>query len=257
MRLDKAIFEQGLVKSRSRAALLISDGGVCVNGKSVLKASYEVKETDVISVIDTIGYVGRGGIKLEGAIKQFSIDINGYDALDIGASTGGFTECLLRYNIKSVVAVDVGHGQMDEKLIKDNRVTLFENTNAKYITPELIGGKKDIAVMDVSFISQTEIYGAMFNCLKENGIAITLVKPQFEAGSKYLNKKGVVKDKKVYQNVLNKIEQAAQNFNYGVKNACISSILGGDGNIEFLVLLEKNAPLFNFNDVLNQAIKGE
>ena len=256
MRLDKRVFEQGFAKSRSRAALLINEGSVKVNGKTIIKTSFDVDESDVISVTDTIGYVGRGGLKLEGALKSFNLYITDFEALDIGASTGGFTECLLNFNAKSVVAVDVGHGQMDEKLRNDKRVTLFENTNAKYITPELIGGKKDIAVMDVSFISQTEIYNAMFNTLKENGIAITLVKPQFEAGSKFLNKKGVIKDKKVYLTVLNKIEQAARVFSYGVKDACVSSILGGDGNIEFLVLLEKNAPLFDFSGILNQALKG-
>ena len=256
MRLDKAIFEQGFAKSRSRAALLINEGSVLVNGKIIQKTSFEVNENDVISVNDTIKYVGRGGLKLEGALKSFNLDISGFEALDIGASTGGFTECLLNFNAKSVVAVDVGHGQMDEKLKNDNRVVLLEDTNAKYITPEQIGGKKDIAVMDVSFISQTEIYNAMFNCLKEDGVAITLVKPQFEAGSKFLNKKGVIKDKKVYLTVLNKIEQSARVFSYGVKNARVSSILGGDGNIEFLVLLEKNAPIFDFTDVFNQALKG-
>ena len=256
MRLDKAVFEQGFSKSRSRAALLINEDSVKVNGKTSIKTTFDVDESDVISVTDTIGYVGRGGLKLEGALKAFNIDISGYEALDIGASTGGFTECLLNFNAKSVVAVDVGHGQMDEALKNDKRVILFENTNAKYITPERIGGKKDIAVMDVSFISQTEIYNAMFSCLKENGIAITLVKPQFEAGSKFLNKKGVIKDKKVYLTVLNKIEQAARFFSYGVKDAAVSAILGGDGNIEFLVLLEKDAPLFDFSNVLNQALKG-
>ncbi len=256
MRLDKAIFVKGFAKSRSRALLLINEGSVQVNCKTILKASFEVNDDDVISVTDTIGYVGRGGLKLEGALKHFNVDVNGLEALDIGASTGGFTECLLNFNAKNVVAVDVGHGQMDDKLKEDSRVCLLENTNAKYITPETIGGKKDIAVMDVSFISQTEIYSAMFNCLKDNGIAITLVKPQFEAGSKFLNKKGVIKDKKVYLTVLNKIEQSAHVFSYGVKDAMVSPILGGDGNIEFLVLLEKNANYFDFNNVVNQAIKG-
>ncbi|MBE7091598.1 MAG: TlyA family RNA methyltransferase [Clostridiales bacterium] len=255
MRLDKALFEKGFVKSRSRAALLINENSVTVNGKIINKASFNINENDVISVIDTIGYVGRGGLKLEGAIKIFDIDVSGFDAVDIGASTGGFTECLLKFGAKSVVSVDVGHDQMDSSIKNDKRVTLLENTNAKDLTPELIGGKKDIAVMDVSFISQTEIYQAMFSILKENGIAITLVKPQFEAGSKYLNKKGIIKDKKIYLDVLKKIEKCANSFSYGVENACVSSILGGDGNVEFLILLTKNAPMFDFKNVYEQAIK--
>lgn len=253
MRLDKAIFERGLAQSRSRAALLINENGVKVNGKTINKASFDVNENDEIAVVDSIGYVGRGGLKLEGALKNFNVNVSGLDALDIGASTGGFTECLLGFSAKSVTAVDVGHDQMDSKIKDDPRVTLLENTNAKALTPQLIGGKKDIAVMDVSFISQTEIYSAMFSCLKDNGIAITLVKPQFEAGSKYLNKKGVIKDKKVYLDVLKKIENSAKLFSFGVKNACVSSVVGGDGNVEFLILLEKYAPEFDFKNMLDRA----
>ncbi len=253
MRLDKAVFERGLAQSRSRAALLINENSVKVNGKTINKVSFDITESDEITVTDSIGYVGRGGLKLEGALKLFCVDVSGFEAIDIGASTGGFTECLLRFGAKSIVAVDVGHDQMDEKIKNDPRVTLLENTNAKILTTELIGGKKDIAVMDVSFISQTEIFSAMFSCLKDDGIAITLVKPQFEAGSKYLNKKGVIKDKKVYIEVLKKIENAAKVFSYGVKNACVSSITGGDGNTEFLILLQKNTPDFDFEYMLKQA----
>lgn len=250
MRLDKAVFEKGLVQSRSRAALLINENSVSVNGKIINKASFDVKDSDVITVVDSIMYVGRGGLKLEGALKTFDIDVTGLEALDIGASTGGFTQCLLKFGAKNVVAVDVGHDQMDLLLKNDPRVTLFENTNAKVITPEMIGGKKDIAVMDVSFISQTEIFNAMFSCLKEDGIAITLVKPQFEAGSKYLNKKGIIKDKKVYFDVFNKIETSLNAFSYGIKDACYSSILGGDGNTEFLILITKNPPKFDVEKFL-------
>lgn len=256
MRLDRAVFDRGLAQSRSRAALLINENSVTVNGKTINKVSFDVNENDEISVIDSIGYVGRGGLKLECALKNFKIDISGLDALDIGASTGGFTECLLKFGAKSVTAVDVGHDQMNSKIKQDLRVTLIENTNAKLLSPQLIGGKKDIAVMDVSFISQTEIFSAMFSCLKDNGIAITLVKPQFEAGNKFLNKKGIIKDKRVYLDVLKKVENAAKVFSYGVRNACVSSVVGGDGNTEFLILLQKYAPEFDFTNMLNRH-KGE
>ncbi|MBR2860816.1 MAG: TlyA family RNA methyltransferase [Clostridia bacterium] len=249
MRLDKAIFLRNLTQSRSRAEQLISSGAVAVNGKTVYKSAFEVNDDDEISVQD-IGYVGRGGLKLEHALDSFSVDCKNVCALDIGASTGGFTECLLKRGAKSVVAVDVGHGQMHPKLVQDERVILLENTNAKDLTVELIGGKKDICVMDVSFISQTEIYPAMFSCLKEEGIAITLVKPQFEAGRKFLSKKGIVKDKKVFFSVLEKIEASANQFGFGVENACASPVLGGDGNKEFLVLLQRNADKFDFTKII-------
>lgn len=248
MRLDKAIFERGLVQSRSRASLLLNENSVKVNGIIVSKASLDVKDDDIIEVIDSIGYVGRGGLKLEAALKNFNIDISGKDALDIGASTGGFTQCLLNFKAKSVVAVDVGHGQMHESLLKDKRVTLMEKFNAKNLTPEIIGGKKDIIVMDVSFISQTEIFEAMFSCLSNDGVAVTLVKPQFEVGSKNLNKKGIVKDKRIYLDVFLKIQNSAKKYGYSVFNICDSPILGGDGNKEFLCEIRQGES--NFDDLL-------
>ena len=251
------IFERGLAQSRSRAVLLLQEGSVSVNGKIVTKASFEVGDTDDITVIDSIGYVGRGGLKLQYALDRFLIDVNDKTCLDIGASTGGFTQCLLKYGASNVVAVDVGHGQMNESISSDPRVTLLENTNAKALQPEMIGGKKQIIVMDVSFISQTEIYPAMFECLEDDGCAITLVKPQFEAGSSFLNQKGIVKDKRVYYTVLNKISENARLYGFCVKDACVSSILGGDGNVEFLVLIKKGDESFDFVPLYNSVLKGE
>jgi 23S rRNA (cytidine1920-2'-O)/16S rRNA (cytidine1409-2'-O)-methyltransferase len=257
MRLDRAIFLRGLAQSRSRAALLISDNCVSVDGRIINKASFEVDETSNISVIDSISYVGRGGLKLEYALKTFAIDVEGKSAVDIGASTGGFTQCLLRYGATSVAAVDVGHGQLHPDLLNDKRILLLENTNAKFLTSEMIGGKKDIAVSDVSFISQTEIHNAMFSCLNENGIAITLIKPQFEAGAKYLNKKGVIKDKKVFLNVFERIENSANANSFEISGMCISPILGGDGNIEFLALFKKGSKRFDFMPIYNSVLKGD
>ncbi len=253
MRLDKAIFEKGLVQSRSRASLLINENSVKVNGKIISKASYDVKDDDIIEVIDSIKYVGRGGLKLEAALRNFNIDVSDKDTLDIGASTGGFTQCLLKFNARSVVAVDVGHGQLHESLLKDDRVTLIEKFNAKNLTPEVIGGKKDIIVMDVSFISQTEIFEAMFSCLKDDGAAVTLVKPQFEVGSNNLNKKGIVKDKKIYSDVFLKIQNSAQKYGYSVFNICDSPILGGDGNKEFLFEIRRGES--NFDNLLKARMK--
>lgn len=254
MRLDKAIFERGLVQSRSRAAQLIDNNSVKVNGIIITKPSYDVKECDDIEVFDSIGYVGRGGLKLEEALKKFNIDVSGKDALDIGASTGGFTQCLLKYGAKSVVAVDVGCGQMHKSLIDDERVTLIEKFNAKDLKPELISGKKHIAVMDVSFISQTEIYSAMFSCLDDDGVAITLVKPQFEVVGKFLNKKGIVKDKKIYKDVFLKMQYNANKYGYSVFNICESPILGGDGNKEFLFEIRRGQS--DFDILCERILKG-
>lgn len=241
MRLDKAIFDKKLTQSRSRAEMLILSGAVKVNGKVITKPSQNVIETDVIEVED-IAYVGRGGLKLEGAIEAFDIDVCGLVALDVGASTGGFTQCLLKKGAKKVYALDVGHGQMAEEIANDNRVVLFEDTNAKDIYPKMFDQKLDIAVMDVSFISQTALYPALFSCVDR---AITLVKPQFELEKKFLTKKGIVKDKKLYPLVFKKIQAEANKYGFQIEKACVSSILGGDGNKEFFVLLTKGTNYFD------------
>lgn len=251
MRLDKAIFERGLAQSRSRAEQLLRAGSVQVNGVVETKPSRQVEESDVLLVQDTIGYVGRGGLKLEYALNEFEIDCRGKTALDIGASTGGFTQCLLRRGAEKVTAVDVGHGQMAPELAADERVCLLENTNARILTPAMLGGRAELAVMDVSFISQTVLYPAVFSCVEEEAPVITLVKPQFEAGGRYLNKKGVVKDSSVYGTVLAAVDRCAREFGRGIAKVCTSPILGGDGNTEFLVWLKKDAPPQDFQQYKN------
>ncbi len=256
MRLDKAIFERGFVQSRSRAALLIAENSVTVNGKIITKSSYEVSDNDIINVNDSIGYVGRGGLKLEAALKSFLIDVKDKKALDVGASTGGFTQCLLKYGVSSVIAIDVGHDQMHDSIKNDPRVTLIENFNAKNLSIDVVKEKVDIIVMDVSFISQTEIFSAMFPLIKDDGCAVTLVKPQFEVGGKYLNKRGVVKDKKIYYDVFLKIQSFAIKNGFCIKNACISPVLGGDGNTEFLFEFIKGDKVFDFMPLYNKVLKG-
>lgn len=235
MRIDKAIFDKKLVQSRSRAEMLIKAGNVKVNGKTVMKPSQEVAETDEIEIQD-IGYVGRGGIKLEYALDKFKTDVKDAVALDIGASTGGFTQCLLKRGAKKVYAVDVGHGQMADEIRNDARVELFENTNAKDIFPKMFAQKVSVAVMDVSFISQTALYPALFECC--SGPIISLLKPQFEVEKNHLNKKGIIKDKRDYEKVLEKINSSVALLGRTVTNVCESPILGGDGNKEFLILIE-------------------
>ena len=249
MRLDKAIFDKKLAQSRSRAEMLILSGAVKVNGRVITKPAHNVEDDDDIFVED-IAYVGRGGLKLEGALDEFNLDVNGLVALDIGASTGGFTQCLLMRGAKKVYAIDVGHGQMASELANDARVELFEDTNARDIYLQMFSQKPDIAVMDVSFISQTALYEALFTCVD---CVVALVKPQFELEKKFLTKKGIVKDKKLYPLVFKKIEQAAQNFGMQIEKTCVSSILGGDGNKEFFVLLTKGNNVFD----VEKFFKGE
>lgn len=241
MRLDKAIFERKLAQSRSRAEMLILSGAVKVNGNVSTKPSQNVEENDKIEVED-IAYVGRGGLKLEGALDTFELDVQDLVALDVGASTGGFTQCLLKKGVKKVFAVDVGHGQMAEEISNDERVELFEDTNAKDIFPQMFDQKIDIAVMDVSFISQTALYPALFLCVSQ---AVILVKPQFELEKKFLTKKGIVKDKRLYPLVFKKIQAEANKNGMQIEKACASSILGGDGNKEFFVLLTRGTKEFD------------
>lgn len=249
MRLDKAVFEQKKAQSRSRAEMLILSGAVKVNGRVVQKPAQNVEEKDVIEVED-IAYVGRGGLKLEGALDAFELNVDGLVALDIGASTGGFTQCLLKRGAKKVFAIDVGHGQMAKEIADDCRVELFEDTNARDIYPQMFSQKADIAVMDVSFISQTTLYPALFACVDR---VVALVKPQFELEKRFLTKKGIVKDKKLYLSVIKKIENAANALGMQIEKACVSSILGGDGNTEFLVLLTKGNKKFD----IEKFLKGE
>lgn len=247
MRLDKAVFTRKLAQSRSRAGELIARGDVCVNGTVCTKSACDVGEDDVLTVADSIGYVSRAGLKLQHALRTFSLSCENLNALDIGASTGGFTQCLLKHGARHVWAVDVGRGQMAPELARDAHVTLMEGINARTLTPDRIDGQKDLAVMDVSFISQTVIFPALFACLKDGAPAVTLLKPQFEAGEKALNKHGVVRAlAKELPRIMEQTEYAAHACGYGIARACASPIAGSDGNREFLLLLKKNAPPFDF-----------
>ena len=238
MRLDKAVYERGLVQSRSRAEQLIKNGDVRVNGEVCVKTSINVLENDVIDVTDTVHFVGRGGLKLKKALEEFDVSCSGKTVLDIGASTGGFTQCLLENGAKKVFAIDVGTAQLAPQLKNDARVVIMEKTNARTITPDMFGKKADMAVMDVSFISQTAIFPALFSCVEQSGEIITLIKPQFELDGSKLNKNGIVKDKKLYKKVIENIDQHARLYGRKITKMCESPVLGGDGNTEFLVLLE-------------------
>ncbi|MBQ4354655.1 MAG: TlyA family RNA methyltransferase [Clostridia bacterium] len=258
MRLDVYLYSEGLAKSRSRAASLIAGGFVTVNGVAVTKASYAVEDNDSIAVTgEEHPFVGRGGMKLDAALEQFGIDVTGLVCADIGASTGGFTDCLLRRGAAHVYAVDSGHDQLDESLKNDSRVTNMENCNARYLTKELLGRVCDCAVADLSFISQTLILPAVSSVLSENGQYIALIKPQFECGRTAIGKGGIVKDPKQHREAVRQVLTAANANGLAPQKLMKSPIQGGDGNTEFLFWAAKGKiNLVTENDIA-EAVKNK
>lgn len=248
MRLDLYLSANGFAKSRSYAAELIKKGLVSVDGKVITKASFDVTD-ELVKVLGEIhGFVGRGGIKLEGALIEFGIDVTGYTVIDVGASTGGFTDCLLKRGAVRVIAVDSGHGQLDLSLVNDERVVNLEGFNARDISPETIGCFCDMAVCDVSFISQTYIIKQVYSVLKDGGLFVTLVKPQFECGREALSKGGIVKDKKQHRKAIEKVLSFGADVGFSSAGLMRSEIDGGDGNKEFLVFFIKSSDASRVSD---------
>lgn len=234
-RLDHELVSRGLVSSRERAKEYIRSGKVTVNGAALTKPSVIVESGDELKVLgDTLRYVGRGGLKLEGAISAFGIDLWGKICLDIGASTGGFTDCMLQNGAKKVYAADVGHGQLAEILKNDPRVVNMEGVNVKTLTPEFFSEAIDFISADLSFISVRFAADASALILGENKEAVMLIKPQFEAGQKHIAKGGIVKDKGAHIEVLKGLCEHFTALNFEIKNISPSPIKGGDGNIEYL-----------------------
>lgn len=240
MRLDVFLFENGYASSRTEAKQLITESLVSVNGKTVTKASYDVESGAEISISDLgVRYASRGGKKLECAIEAFDFEINGKTAIDVGASSGGFTDCLLKNGAAHVIAVDSGTDQLVASLRNDERVTVMEGYNARYMTPADLPYEPELAVMDVSFISATYIMPALYSCLKNGADFICLIKPQFEVGRANIGKGGIVKDDKVRASAVNKVVDFAQSIGFINKGVVRSSVVGGDGNIEFLAHFKK------------------
>lgn len=234
-RLDVLLVEKGLCESRSRAQAVIMSGEVYVNGQ---KSDKPGTPTDVEAEIEIRGnacpYVSRGGLKLEKALRDFGVDPTGLTCLDSGASTGGFTDCLLQNGAKQVFAIDVGYGQLAWSIRTDPRVVCMERTNIRYVTPEQLGTPVQLAVIDVSFISLRIVLPVVKALLSADGQIICLIKPQFEAGKENVGKKGVVRDPAVHQAVLNSFLQLADELQMSVCNLTFSPVKGPEGNIEFL-----------------------
>lgn len=242
MRADVFLTEFGYSKSRSQAQRMIESGAVLVDGIQIKKSSEEIdpSNTHSIEMLKTEKYVSRGGLKLEGALDRFKIDVAELDAIDIGASTGGFTDCLLKRNVRSVVAIDSGSGQLDASLIDDKRVTNIEKYNARELSRDIIPDGADLAVMDVSFISQTLIIPGIYNVLRENGLLISLIKPQFEAGRSAIGKGGIVKDEKARFYSIVRVRDSASAAGLYMFDLMKSTITGGDGNVEYLAVFSKH-----------------
>ena len=243
MRIDVYLAEKGYAQSRKRAQDLIGSGCVTVDGKKITKASYQIEEGEHEIVIENeLAYVSRGGLKLEAALDAFLPNIQGVSALDIGASTGGFTHCMLSRGARKVFAVDSGSGQLAKELREDARVVSMERFNARNLCPADIGGERvDLIVMDVSFISATYIIPQFEALLKENGHAVCLIKPQFEVGRAMLGKGGIVKDPKAHRAAVERV--MACGISSGLKPVGLipSPVTGGDGNREFLICFAHGA----------------
>lgn len=240
-RLDVYLVSSNLTKSRERAKELIDRAQVLVNGAPAKKAGQNILDTDKIEITgEQNPYVSRGGLKLEKAISSFSLFLSGKTAMDIGASTGGFTDCMLKNGVLKVYAVDVGSGQLDPTLASDSRVINLEKTNIRYL-PQESAEKVDFISIDVSFISLIQVLPAAKAFLKAGGEIAALIKPQFEAGKKALNKKGVVKDKKVHLEVVKSVLSFAESVGLYAKGLTYSPVRGPEGNIEYLALFSENA----------------
>ena len=241
-RLDVALVERGLAETRQKAQATIMSGIVYVNGQKVDKAGFAVAPEAQLEVRgNALPYVSRGGLKLEKAMREFGLRLDGCVCADIGASTGGFTDCMLQNGAVKVYAVDVGYGQLDWKLRSDPRVVCMERTNARYLTHEQVPDELDFASIDVSFISLKLILPAVNGLLRDGGHVACLVKPQFEAGREKVGKKGVVRDPAVHLEVLEHFLGHARESGYGVLALTYSPIRGPEGNIEYLGYLEKGA----------------
>jgi 23S rRNA (cytidine1920-2'-O)/16S rRNA (cytidine1409-2'-O)-methyltransferase len=242
-RLDLLLFQRSLAESRSHAQALIMEGVVYVNGQKADKPGTSFKSDVEIDVKkSSMKYVSRGGLKLEAALEYFEIDVSDKIALDIGASTGGFTDCLLQNGAKKVYAVDVGYGQLDWKLRNDSRIVSMEKVNARHMKAEDIPESIDIIVMDVSFISLTKIITAVIQFLKPGGMLIALIKPQFEVGKGEVGKGGIIRDENKHNEVINKIKKYVQDldFNFNIRGVIPSPILGTQGNKEFLIVADRS-----------------
>ncbi|MGD0152146.1 MAG: TlyA family RNA methyltransferase [Thermacetogeniaceae bacterium] len=238
MRIDLLLVDQGFFPSREQAQRAVMAGHVYYNGSLIDKAGTAVLPDGEIQVKgDPCPFVSRGGLKLESALQEFGIEVAGKVALDAGASTGGFTQCLLQHGASQIYAVDVGYGQLAWNLRQDERVTVLERTNLRYLTSEVLGAQVDLATLDLSFISLLKVLPAVKALLRSGGEVLALVKPQFEAGREHVGKGGIIKDPAVQRSVLEQVAAGACQLGFQARGATYSAIPGADGNIEYFIWL--------------------
>lgn len=259
-RLDVLLVKKNLAESREKAKAIIMSGIVYVDGQKEDKAGSTFEETAQVEVRgNTLKYVSRGGLKLEKAMTHFGVELAGKVCMDVGSSTGGFTDCMLQNGAVKVYAVDVGHGQLDWKLRNDERVVCMEKTNIRYVTPENIADKIQFSSIDVSFISLTKVLGPVKQLLSDDGQIVCLIKPQFEAGREKVGKKGVVREKSTHLEVIEQVILFAVSQGFEILNLEFSPIKGPEGNIEYLLYLQKHVDgqIYEHYDVNPKAIVEE
>jgi len=248
IRADLLLTRRNLVNSREKAKMAIEKSLVFANGKLVKKPSELIdEEVEIILKSEPLRYVGKGGLKLEKALNVFKINVSGLICMDIGASTGGFTDCMLQNGAKKVYAVDVGENQLDKSLLSDSRVINMEKTNIKDIDLLKIKDKIDFITVDVSFISLKWVLPEVYRILRDNGSCVCLIKPQFEIGKELLPKSGVVRDRKLHKKVLTDVLKYINDNKFSIKNIDFSPIMGSKGNIEYLAYIYKSSDKSNFN----------
>lgn len=256
-RLDVLLVKRNLAASREKAKAIIMSGNVYVQGQKEDKAGTMFPDTVQVEVRgNTLPYVSRGGLKLEKAMTHFGITLEGKVCMDVGASTGGFTDCMLQNGAVRVYAIDVGHGQLDWRLRNDPRVVCMEKTNIRYVVPDDIQEPACFSSIDVSFISLTKVLGPVRELLTEDGEIVCLIKPQFEAGREKVGKKGVVRDPAVHEEVIEKVISCSRQLGFGICHLEYSPIKGPEGNIEYLLHIRKNGTTCE-NDVNVQEIVGQ
>lgn len=258
-RIDNLLVSKGYFSTRQKAKYAIEKECIYVNGELIKKSSKVFNDEEINIEIrgETLQFVSRGGLKLDKAIKEFKLDLNEKICVDIGASTGGFTDCMLQNGARKVYSIDVGHGQLDEKLKQDEKVVNLEGTNIKDIDINNFE-KADFISIDVSFISLTNVLDKAYNLLKNNGDIVILIKPQFEAGKECINKNGVVKDKKTHQKVIEKVLLVANSLGFNIKVIDYSPIKGPAGNIEYIVHMGKsksNFDLFKIREEIKTVVE--
>lgn len=258
-RIDVLTVEKGFFPTREKARQNIMAGLVFVNNIRVDKPGESVAvDSNIVVKGESIPYVSRGGLKLEKAIKEFRIDVHGRTAIDVGASTGGFTDCLLKNGAEKIYSIDVGYGQFAWELRNDPRVTLFERTNIRYVTEKDIGTLCDMAVIDVSFISLKLVLPVVKKLITDEGEIVCLIKPQFEAGREKVGKKGVIKDPEIHKDVIRDIINFTLDQGFGIKGLSFSPIKGPEGNIEYLLYLSNNndeGVFENQDEVIEEVVK--